>query len=130
MLTESIATWLCTIFGREGYNVLALGLMACAPGLLVLFVIAQKKGYGRRFGLLLGFAVAVWASLCWLVVPYLGGYPNLPGLLVGWALFGLETWGQEITLHVTNFILFPFIGWRLLRTRPGYPIRFEVQRRC
>ena len=126
MLTETIANWLCTVLGRDGYSVVAFGLMPGVPvGLLGLFVIAQKKGYGQRFGILLGLAVGVWASLCWLAVPYCGAYPNLPGAMLGWALFGLETWGQEICLHVTNLILYPFIGWRLLRTRPGYPIQFE-----
>ena len=116
MFTESIANWLDTLLG-DGYLVIAYGLMPGVPlvGLIIVVVIAHKNGYGQRFGLQLGFAVAVWASLCWIVVPWCGGYPNLPGLLIGWVLFGKETWGQEISIHVTNLILYPFIGWLLFR---------------
>ena len=116
MLNETIPDSLITLLGREGYLVLAFGLMPGVPlGMGVLFVIAFRKRYSQRFGLLFGFAVAIWANLCWVVVPYCGGYPNLPGLLIGGALFGLDTWGQGIFLLVTNLILFPYIGRSLFR---------------
>ncbi len=87
MLNETIADSLCILLGRKGYLVLAFGLMPGVPlGLGVLFVIAFRKRYSRRFGLLFGFAVAVWASLCWIVVPYCGVYPVLPGGVIGLTL--------------------------------------------
>ena len=116
MLNDTISDSLITLLGREGYLVLAFGLMLGVPlGLAVLFVVAFRKRYSQRFGLLFGFALAIWANLCWVVVPACGAYPNVPGLLIGGALFGLDTWGQEIFLLVTNLILFPFIGRSLFR---------------
>ena len=96
--------------------ILAFGLMPGVPlALLIGLLICREKRYGPRFGIQFGFAVAAWASLCWLVVPYCGVYPNLPGAMIGGALFGLGTWGQEICLHVTNLLLFPLVGRLLFR---------------
>jgi hypothetical protein len=96
--------------------VVAFGLMGVVPlGVLVLFIVGLNRRYGVRFGLLFGIVVAVWGSLCWLVVPYCGGYPNLPGALIGGGAFGTGTWGQEITVHITNVVVWPSFGWLLFR---------------
>jgi hypothetical protein len=99
-----------------GYLVIAFGLMGAVLLCLdALFLIGLWKGYGPRFGFFLGIAIAVWGSLCWFMVPWCGVYPNLPGAVIGFAVFGRETWGEEISLHVTNLLLWPFSGWALFR---------------
>src|SRR5205823_6359288 len=96
-----------------GVLVLALGLLV--PWLLSVafaYLLATGRGGGRA-GLLLGGGVAAWASLCWLSVPYCGGYPCLPGLMV--AEFArvspAEAARHELTVHATNFLLWPGMGW-------------------
>lgn len=115
LFSESIANSLCDALGRPVYIGIAFGLMGGAPlCLLALFFLGVAQRYGARFGLLLGFMGAAWGSTCWLVVPYLGGYPNLPGLLIG-AAFGVGERGQEITVQITNLLLWPLFGWLLFR---------------
>jgi hypothetical protein len=114
LFSESIADSLCDVLGHTVYVVIAFGLMTGVPlCLLVLFFVGLVRRYGSRFGLLLGFAWAIWSSACWEVVPYLGGYPNLPGAVIGGIAFGVDTWGQDITVHVMNLILWPLSGWLL-----------------
>ena len=125
MFNERVADTLNQWLG-VGYVIICFGLMGVVPfGLLALFIIGILKGYGPRFGLLLGITVAVWACLCWIVVPYCGGYPNLPGMMIGAAAFGVGTWGQEISVHVTNLFLWPYFGWALFkaneRSRSKWP---------
>jgi hypothetical protein len=113
MFTETIANTLCRWFGVTGYFVIAFMLMVVVPlGMLVLLVRGPKPGREARFGFLIGMTAGVWASLCWLVAPYCGGYPNLAGLFIG-VFFGVGvgTWEQEITVHVSNAILWPLVGW-------------------
>jgi len=111
MLTETVAEALNRLLGA-GYLVIAFGLMGAAPlGLLFLFLFGLRAGRGSSFGLLAGITVAVWASLCWIVVPYCGCYPNIPGAAIGGVAFGVGTWGQEICIHLTNLTLWPLLGW-------------------
>ena len=113
LFTEPIAIWLSNVFGAPIYMGIAFGLFVGGPlSLVALFFIGSAQRYGGRFGLFLGALVAAWCSACWLVIPYIGGYPNLPGAVIGLA-FGMGTWGQEITIHATNFILWPLLGWLL-----------------
>jgi hypothetical protein len=125
MFTETVANTLNRLLG-VGYLVIAFGLMGLAPlVLLALLVIGLSKGYGPRFGLLLGFSAAAWGSLSWVVVPYCGGYPNIPGMLIGAMVFGVGTWGQELSVHTANLLQWPLIGWGLFRAvgrgRPQHP---------
>jgi hypothetical protein len=116
MFTETAAETLNRLLG-VGYLIIAFGLMGAVPlGLLALLSVGLSRGYGPRFGLCLGLTVAVWASLCWVVVPYCGGYPNIPGVVIGGAAFGVGTWGQETSVHATNLLLWPFAGWALFRS--------------
>jgi hypothetical protein len=128
MFTETVAEALNRSLG-VGYLIIAFGLMGAVPlGLLILSIVGLQRRYGSRFGLLVGIAVAVWASLCWIIVPYCGGYPDLPGMVLGGVCFGVGTWGQEISVHATNLILWPLLGWLLFRAvgqgntaREGHP---------
>ncbi|MDR3623220.1 MAG: hypothetical protein P4L85_27955 [Paludisphaera borealis] len=125
MFTETVAHALYRWLGVV-YLVIAFGLMGAVPlYLLAQFIVGLRNGYGPRFGLFLGFLVAIWGSLCWILVPYCGGYPNIPGLVIGGSFFGVGTWGQEISVHVTNLLLWPLMGWALFgaigRSRPRQP---------
>jgi hypothetical protein len=115
MFAEKVADTLNRLLG-VGYLIIAFGLMGAVPlVLLVLLQIGLSKGCGPRFGVSVGITVAVWASLCWIVVPYCGGYPNIPGMVIGAVACGVGTWGQEISVHVTNLLLWPFLGWALFK---------------
>ncbi len=130
MFTETVAGALNRSFG-VGYLIIAFGLMGAVPlGLLGLFIIGLRRSHGPRFGLFLGITVAVWGSLCWVVVPYCGGYPNVPGMMIGAAFFGVGGLGQEICVHVTNLTLWPFLGWLLFRgsSREGGTFSAEQHR--
>lgn len=111
MFTETVAEALNRTLGA-GYLIIAYGLMLAAPlGLVNLFLVGLRTGRGSSFGLLAGIAVAVWASLCWIVVPYCGCYPNIPGAAIGGVAFGVGTPGQEVSVHLTNLTLWPLFGW-------------------
>jgi hypothetical protein len=59
-----------------------------------------------------------WASICWLTVPYLGAYPNVPALIAKGLLFKfgpVETVAEELTLHLANFLIWPLLGWSVVR---------------
>ena len=119
MLTETVAHALLRLFG-VGYLVIAFALMTVLPLCLFAFLVwAYSRGQkGAWYGLLAGCTVAVWASTCWIVIPYCGGYPNLPGIIIGASLFGVNTWGWEFSVHVTNVILWPVLGWLAFRFNP------------
>jgi hypothetical protein len=66
--------------------------------------------------------LASWASACWLIVAYCGGYPCLPGLIVSGAL-GVQpenTWQHEAVIHGVNFTLWPSLGWLLFSIREAF----------
>src|SRR5690242_13285768 len=120
MLSEWVLRHLQRMMGTTLYVVLAYALFTIVPLILIglFFWLFLNGRWGpSRDGLAVGIAVAVWASTCWLVVPYCGGYANLPGLFLVMA-FGppVDTWWKELLVHATNFILWPLVGWLFFRT--------------
>ena len=119
MFSEAVANFLTQRLGTIPYLSIAFGLFFAMPAIFLMAcrnIIANGRR-GRRDGLLLGFAVAAWASLCWLIVPYCGGYPCLPGLVAARALFGPgagDTLRQELLVHAVNFSLWPAVGWLVI----------------
>ena len=112
MYAEFLANGIIQLAGLFVYLVIAFGLFTAVPALLLIrCIIFLRRGHGARRGLLLGFAAAVWASLCWLLVPYCGGYPNITGMVIGAAIGGPGSWQQEIAVHVLNFLFWPIFGW-------------------
>jgi hypothetical protein len=108
-----IGSYIAEHGGRWLILVLGFALMLGGPvGLLVLFVhLVGRRAVGPRSGILFGVAVATWASISELFVPYCGLYPCLPGLAVAERL-GVEAhWQLEVVLHAVNFTLWPAIGW-------------------
>lgn len=121
MFSEDVGNFLIQHFGLVPYLVLAFALFLLGPTML-LIAFSRLWVNGRRGGwdgLLLGFGMAAWASLCWLVVPYCGGYPCLPGLLI-LSVLGtgpVDALWKELVVHATNFLLWPIIGWSLFHIR-------------
>ncbi|HEX8200947.1 MAG TPA: hypothetical protein VF590_10690 [Isosphaeraceae bacterium] len=121
MFSEDMGNFLTRHLGVVPYIVLAFGLFLVP--VLLLVALAYLLAHGRRGGrdgLLLGFGVAAWASLCWLVVPYCGGYPCLPGLAAVTLVFGMQpvdTLEEELLVHAVNFLLWPTVGWSVFRVR-------------
>ena len=120
MFSDDVAHFLTQHLGTVPYMVLAFSLLLVVPALLsAVFVRPFTDGRCRRYvGLLAGLAVAVWASLCWLVVPYAGGYPCLPGLVVTMLIFRappIDTLPEELLVHAVNFVLWPAAGWQVRR---------------
>ncbi len=118
MLTESIAHGLHDWLGA-GYVLIAVLLMTIVPfSFILLYVLARFRGLGSlRYGLAGGIAVGVWASLCWLCIPWCGCYPNIVGAIIGGKVFGIGTWGWEVTVHASNLLLWPALGMFMLRRR-------------
>ena len=126
MYSEDVANWLIGQIGRIPYLVLAFAFGQLVPVLLVLaFVYLMANGQrGGWYGLLLGLGVAVWASLCWLAVPYCGGYPCLPGLVASMVVFGtspVDTLPEELFIHAVNFVVWPAAGWLLFHDNRSKP---------
>lgn len=99
--------------GMIAYFVLANSVMLIVPVLLIAWAgrILKTSRHRIRDGLLHSFAVALWASLCWLTVPYCGGYPNLPSLMVSSLFFAppVNTLPHELTIHALNFLIWPLL---------------------
>ena len=111
MFTEAITESLHRTLGF-GFFIIAFAVMTAVPlGMVILFVGVGRRPRGLRFGIMSGLAVGICSSLCWLIVPYCGGYPNLLGAVIGAIVFGSGTWGQEIAVHATNLLLWPALGW-------------------
>lgn len=133
MFSEDVANWLIGHLGTIPYLVLAFAIELLAPVLLLLvfvYVLATGRGSGRAC-LLLGGCVAAWASLSWLMVPYCGGYPCLPGLVATMVVFGatpVDTLPQELFLHAVNFVLWPSVGWLLFRLKASLVQRTRPER--
>ena len=118
----------CGRFLAIGFAVVLIGQLA--PPLLILWVaertIRRSPSSHGRFGLSLGLALGVGASLCLLTIPYLGLYPNIPWvillLLTPWPV---DDWRGEVFIHAMNLLAWPAIGWLVFKVggrcseRPG-----------
>jgi hypothetical protein len=76
-------------------------------------------------------AFSAWASFCWLWIGYGGAYMNFAGAILGGIVFGNESLGQEIVIHIANIVLWPTLVWfatRLGRTHvtPVVSSRFSL----
>ncbi len=120
MFSETISRFLIYHIGQAAYFGFVVVLLFAAPLMLIWLVNApliHDRECGSRYGLGAGFAVAIWASLCELCVPYIGLYPNLPGAALA-LLVGAETpWVAEFCVHGTNAVLWPLSGWLGFRFR-------------
>jgi hypothetical protein len=122
VFSETVAQFLIDRIGLVPYLAFAAAVMLVVPVGLAWLVLAPLVGgtRGPWYGLALGFAVAVWASLCDLCVPYAGLYPNLPGAILALAVAGSgadATWVGQLCIHATNLILWPSLGWLVFRLR-------------
>jgi hypothetical protein len=121
MFSEDVANWLTQHVGTVPYLVFVFALALLLPLLMGAgaYLVVAKERRRARDGLLLGVAVAAWASLCWLVVPYCGAYPCLPALAVIVASGGspVDTLPEELLVHATNFVLWPTAGWLVFHIR-------------
>jgi hypothetical protein len=134
MLTNAVGEFLVEHLGLGPYFVLAAMLQLLVPMLLVAAIaVPWSRGTrGTGYGLLAGFAFALWASLCYLVVPWVGLYPNLPGVCLAAVVDGVgeeATWVGELCVHLVNFVLWPLLGWVLFRL-PRPVSRRRLVRRC
>ena len=106
-------------------------LRGCNTDRMALQQLLAPEGLRGQAGLLLGAGVAAWASLCWLTLPYVGGDPCLPGLMIQDALglFPDQEALREAVVHTTNFLLWPGAGWVFfaLKARRASAIRGERQ---
>jgi hypothetical protein len=121
MYTEQIARVFMGYVGRIPYAILSQAFLVAVPVLLLLILIVMSRAEARpRQGLLLGVGVAAYASICWLTVPYLGAYPCLPALLVKALFFKggrFETIAEELVIHIANFVMWPVLGWSIMRVQ-------------
>jgi hypothetical protein len=111
-ISENVARFLVQHLGTVPYLVLAFGLFLVGLALLLLTLrrLLANRQRGHFDGLVLGFTLAIWASLCWILVPYCGGYPCLPSLIVVKVVFqGLpvSTLPEGALIHVVNFVFWP-----------------------
>ena len=128
MWTERVARHLSNLIGGGPYLALCVLLFTLVPvALLAAGVVLW--GRGRAAGAAAGLLVAAWASCCWVVVPYLGVYPNIPGAAFCAVLFGRGTPGQEAAVHLTNLILWPVVGHLFFRLARRPPPGFDVNPR-
>ncbi len=121
MFSEDVGNFLTQHLGVIPYLALAFTLFLLVPLLLLRAFVKlwASERRGSLDGLSLGIGMAVWASLCWLMVPYCGGYPCLPGLLL-LAVLGaapVDAIWKELLVHTSNFLLWPGMGWLLFRLK-------------
>ena len=122
VFSEKVARSLIDGLGPLPYFGLVAALILVVPGVLAWLVLAPliRGNRGPLYGLAVGFAVGVWASLCDLCVPYVGLYANLPGAILALAAAGPgadDTGVGQLCIHGTNLVLWPFFGWLLFRYR-------------
>ena len=120
MFSETISRFLIDYIGQAAYFGFVVVLLFAAPLMLIWLVIApliHERERGSRYGLVAGFAVAIWASLCELCVPYIGLYPNLPGTALALLVGANAPWVAEFCIHGTNAVLWPLLGWLGFRFR-------------
>ena len=120
MYSEDILNFLKQHLGVVPVLVLMF-LLLLVPGILAItFIFFLMRSKSRcYFGLLLGLGLGVWASLCWLLIPYMGAYPNLPGLLLMLIFTSspVDTLAEELFVHAVNFTLWPMAGWAVFRAK-------------
>jgi hypothetical protein len=119
MFSETISRFL-THLGEAAYFGLVAVLLLAVPIVLVWLVAApliRERDCGSRYGLVAGLAVASWASLCELCLPYIGLYPNLPGAALALVVGANAPWVGELCIHGTNAVLWPLLGWFGFRFR-------------
>ena len=83
MYSEQVAHHVSRVLGPF-YVLLALAWLVLVPVALAAATgwSWRRRPRSNRSGFLLGLTVAAWASASWLGFPYLGAYPNIPGLLL------------------------------------------------
>lgn len=120
MFSETISQFLIDHIGQAAYFGFVVVLLFAAPLILIWLVIApliHERKRGSGYGLVAGFAVAIWASLCELCVPYIGLYPNLSGAALTLLVGAKAPWVMEFCIHGTNVVLWPLLGWLGFRFR-------------
>ena len=113
MFSETISRFLIDYIGQPAYFGFVVALLFAAPVILIWLVIApliHERESGCRYSLVAGFAVAIWASLCELGVPYIGLYPNLPGAALAQLVGAKAPWVAEFCIHATNAVLWPLLA--------------------
>ena len=123
MFSETISRFLIRYAGHSVYFGITVTLLLATPLALLWLVIGpliSGRRRGSRYGLGVGVAVAIWASLCGLCVPYIGVYPNLIGGALGLLAAGRgadDTLVGQLCIHGTNAALWPLLGWLVFRSR-------------
>ena len=120
MFTETISRFLIDYIGWAVYFGFVVVLLFAVPLMLIWLVIEPllyERERASRYGLVAGLAVAIWASLCELCVPYIGIYPNLPGAALALLVGAKAPWVAEFCIHGTNAVLWPLLGWLGFRFR-------------
>ncbi len=82
------------------YELLTMVPFAIATATLHLLV---KKALHLWSGLLLGLILGAWASACWMTIPYVGAYPNLPWLILARNLGADDS--PQLDMYVIAFSL-------------------------
>lgn len=128
MFSDPIANHLYLRLGNL-YLVLALVWLTVVPAALlaVLVFLSRRPRPSVAVRIVLGLAIGLWASECWLCIPYVGVYPNLPARLLGLLLFGHSTIGQEVVIHAVNATLWPAGMVVLLGARRNFPTPMRVK---
>lgn len=108
------------------------GQFVMVPFGLVLGVrLLWRRVHARAWrGVVAGLVFWLWASTLLFSVPYLGGYPNLPGLVIALLVVGDPSAGSSFYLTVlgANAVIYPLAGARMLhRKLPNPP---GTCRRC
>jgi hypothetical protein len=112
MLSDKINTVIVNHVGTIVYLVLVGILMfsILIIGARILHL-TEKKKFGLWTGFTYGVLISAWSSACWLLVPYLGLYPNVPWhMLVDWIVPGAD-W-HSWTPHVMG-MAFSVMCWAL-----------------
>lgn len=123
MYSHELSHFLGDVFGETVYFAFAFSLYSIAPALLLFsgYVLLGISRPGQKWlRMVWGLGAALWASVCWATVPYCGGYPVLPSLIVLFVLqsiIPLEKWLMEVIVHTTSFALWISIGWALFSAK-------------
>ena len=117
MFNDWITTELSRVLGPVAYVALVFILFLGYPLVLALVgLLLIVKGWRKpQWGSALGFGFGLWGSVCWLVIPYCGAYPNLPWLVLSLVIFdenpNVQTWSNELFIHAMNLTVYPLLGW-------------------
>jgi len=121
MFTEGIARLLISVMGQTLFLAWTIFLLFVVPAVLVILFGYALVKRNIRSGVQSGFAAGSWASLCWLTLPYIGGFPNLPTLLFLTKFLGInhpvDALWQELLIHAVNLSLWPGGAWAILSVR-------------